>query len=989
MIYYKKTSDVSQYLFIFWFYDIILQLLSDILHLNFKTGEYIMKKTFFTCLISIFICHITFAAVVTNVTSGGPEYATVAAAVTAAVSGDTLLLSTGVFSENIDINISKVLTFKGGYLFDFSATVPGEKAVIAGTSSAQSCIDVLSGGGLNLFDIELTNGGSASFGGGVDYQEGTTGVIVNCYIHNNLSRRAGGIYVRNNACVTMTNTIVDFNYASAYGGGIAVTGGTLSIAQNCYIKDNIAVNMGGGIYAKDADVSITGTNTHLGVFYLWSGMNNCTNGDGGGMYAVNSDIVLSGQQCSAGYNFCARDGAAFYITNSSLHLLDNSQISAGWGSRNGGGIFAIDSEIIMDDSTITWCSATNGAGILAISCSGRFNKATIEMNNANNNAGGGGGMYIALTGSYIFTDSVFVNNSAHSGGGISAYLTSGDFILNNTDIISNKAVGANGIAGGAYWYSLETLEANNCRMNYNFSDNVVGGMYLPVPGKFLFNNTDVSYNSASNHIGGIGVGLAGQLQCIDCSINNNRADANTNGIGVGGAIYSSFGTIDLISLSNTFSITNNSAVDGGAAYVLSGGKLSTYGDVLFENNRASQQGGAMYVTNQGFVSLMPTNNASARIIDNFAQNFGGGVAMFTASKYAAVNSLFENNLSSNVGGGFFLYNASTATVYAAFSGSNSVPPCTFVGNVALVGGAAYVMNSSLLDVSDSLFISNSAFHAAGAGGAMYISSSSLLNIENSIVARNFSATSGGGIFLTSSASMQMKQCTVTENSIGGIEGGTLAITNSIIWDNDGIEIKAGEVVDYCDVDGGYATGTGNIDVDPMFKNTAALNYQPSLGSPCIDTGTVINVHNDCIGETRPMGGGFDLGAYELNPAPLLKIVPLEIDFGDVIVGESSNIAVQVENLGNSSLNGTVNNVMNPIFSVQSALPYSVAALSSNAVVFAFAPISETLLTNTVTFTSNGGNEQVVLIGNGIPEPGILWIIGMLVMSFILKGRRSA
>jgi len=43
-------------------------------------------------------------------------------------------------------------------------------------------------------------------------------------------------------------------------------------------------------------------------------------------------------------------------------------------------------------------------------------------------------------------------------------------------------------------------------------------------------------------------------------------------------------------------------------------------------------------------------------------------------------------------------------------------------------------------------------------------------------------------------------------------------------------------------------------------------------------------------------------------------------------------------------------------------PYSVAPLSSNAVVFAFSPISETLITNTVTFQSNGGNTNVVLIG---------------------------
>ncbi|RLD12354.1 MAG: hypothetical protein DRI44_00860 [Chlamydiae bacterium] len=937
-----------------------------------------MTTKFTLSLIAIFICQLTFSAVVTNITSGGAEYATVGAAVTAAVSGDTLLLSTGVFAENIDISSSKVLTFKGGYLFDFSATVPGEKAVIAGTSTAQSCIDVLSGSGLNLFDIELTNGGSASYGGGVDYHDGTTGVIVNCYIHHNLSKHAGGIYIRNNAYVIMTNTVVDFNYALVYGGGIAVEGGKLSVAQNCYIKDNMAVKMGGGIYAIDADIFMTGTNTYLGIFALWSGANNCTNGDGGGIYAANSDIVLSGAQCSAGYNFCSRDGAAFYITNSSLSLLDNSQIFAGWGTRNGGGIYAADSEIIMDDSAIAWCSATHGGGIFAVSCSGTFNKATIENNYANNNSGFGGGIFVMSTGSYIFTDSVFVDNKAYYGGGICAYLTAGDFILNNTDIISNKATSANGIGGGAYWFSLGTLNARNCLFNYNFSDGFVGGMYLPVSGKFLFNNTDISYNSASNHIGGIAVGPAGQLKCIDCSINNNRADANTNSIGTGGAIYSSGGTIDLISLNNTFSITNNSAADGGAAFLITKGQLSTYGDVLFENNRASQNGGAIYATNQCFVSFMPTNNASARIIDNFAQNNGGAVAMYEASEFIAVNPLFENNLSSNYGGGVYFY-TSTGTVYAAFSGSNSVPPCTFIGNKALFGGGIYGFNASIL-ISDSIFVSNSAFDATGKGGAVRGFGSSTINMVNSIVAHN-NAFSGGGIGIAAAAFMQMKQCTVTENGIGGIAGGTLAITNSIIWDNDGVEITAGKVVDYCDVDGGYATGTGNIDVDPMFENAAALDYQPALGSPCVDTGTIVNVHNDCIGDTRPMGGGFDLGAYELNPAPLLKVVPLEVDFGDVVVGDNLDLPVSVENLGNSSLNGNIINLMVPIFSVQSGSPYTVTPLSSNVVTLRFSPIAETPFTNTVTFQSNGGNKNVVLIGTGIPEGGSELIIGMFILFF--------
>jgi len=470
------------------------------------------------------------------------------------------------------------------------------------------------------------------------------------------------------------------------------------------------------------------------------------------------------------------------------------------------------------------------------------------------------------------------------------------------------------------------------------------------------------------------------LECVDCSINSNVADVDTNGVGNCGAIYvASKGIVDLISMNGTFTVTNNSGIDGGAIYVAAGGKLSTYGDVLFENNRASQQGGAMYVTNQGFVSLMPTNGFSPRIIDNFANNKGGGAALCAASEITAVNPEFANNISSNFGGAIYI-NASTATVYGVFSGSNTVPPCAFISNKALYGGGIYAHNGSLLNISDTLFVSNSAYNISGGGGAVRANVGSVVNMINSILAYN-DANHGGGIAISGTSFLQMKQCIVTKNGTDGIEGGTLAITNSIFWNNTGTQVTAGRTVDYCDVDGGYATGNGNIDVDPMFQNAAALDFRLALGSPCIDTGTIVNVHNDCIGDPRPMGGGFDLGAYELNPAPLLKVVPLEIDFGDVIVGESSNIAVQVENLGNSTLNGTVNNVMNPIFSVQSGSPYIVTPLSSNLVSFRFSPIVEISNTNIVTFQSNGGNMDVTLIGTGIPEGGSALIIGIFVLFF--------
>ena len=820
-------------------------------------------------------------------------------------------------------------------------------------------------------------------GGAVYCYDPNSGDLSDCVISNNNARIGGGIYVDNNASTALTNTFVEFNHASDYGGGIAVNGGSFNVAQNCYIKDNIAANMGGGIYADNADVFITGTNTYLGIFYWFAGANQCLNGDGGGVYAIDSDIVLSGAQCTAGYNYSVRDGGAFYITNSSLSLLDGSQIIAGWGSRNGGGIFAMDSEIVMDNAKVTYCAATNGGGIFAISSTGTFNNSEIVYNNANENVGAGGGIFVSYTGAYSFTDSVIANNNAHDGGGIFAYLTSGDFFLNNTDVISNRVYGANSFAGGIYWFSDASLEAvNGCRLSHNLADDNIGGAYFMEPGIFSFNDTEISYNIASNHVGGIAVVNSGQIKCTDCSINNNVADADTNGVGNIGAIYVNNASVDLISLNGTSTVTNNSGVDGGAAYALSGGKLSVYGDVLFADNRASQYGGGIYATNLSTVSLLPTNGASPSFVHNFAKHSGGGMAAITECEVTAVNIDFEGNICSNLGGAIYAALNSKVNIKGDFSNVTSMPPNTFLNNHSrLMGGAIIANIETELNISDTAFISNSAGYATGGIIASMLCTA---QFENVIFAHNSSPELASAFVGSANNYVSFNNCTIANNisnAIWNISGQPVEMENCIVWGNQGVTVLSSCTAQFSNIQGGLP-GFGNITNDPMFVDSDMLDYQLIPGSDCIDSGvTIASITNDCIGNPRPLGLGYDMGAYELRLFSLLNVIPLELDFGDVIVGNDSDLSASIENLGNAPLNGTIINVMNPIFSVQTTLPYSVNPFSSNVVTFRFSPLAEIPITNIVTFLSNGGSTNALLIGTGIPEPGfyLLFIIYQLLL----------
>ena len=63
-----------------------------------------------------------------------------------------------------------------------------------------------------------------------------------------------------------------------------------------------------------------------------------------------------------------------------------------------------------------------------------------------------------------------------------------------------------------------------------------------------------------------------------------------------------------------------------------------------------------------------------------------------------------------------------------------------------------------------------------------------------------------------------------------------------------------------------AVGVNDTIADPLFVDVDEGNLYLQNVSPCIDNGINIGVFNDFDGNTRPVGIGFDMGAYEYDPA---------------------------------------------------------------------------------------------------------------------------
>jgi predicted outer membrane repeat protein len=95
--------------------------------------------------------------------------------------------------------------------------------------------------------------------------------------------------------------------------------------------------------------------------------------------------------------------------------------------------------------------------------------------------------------------------------------------------------------------------------------------------------------------------------------------------------------------------------------------------------------------------------------------------------------------------------------------------------------------------------------------------------------------------------------------------GNWTLTNSVVWGNTPPADMMGLgsfTVSYSDIENGW-TGTGNLDVDPLFLDAAGGDYRLHVSSPVKDVGTAVGApDHDLDGVARPQGGGFDMGAYE-------------------------------------------------------------------------------------------------------------------------------
>jgi hypothetical protein len=311
----------------------------------------------------------------------------------------------------------------------------------------------------------------------------------------------------------------------------------------------------------------------------------------------------------------------------------------------------------------------NSGGGLRLTSSAILRNSRVEGNETIGTTGTariGGGVIMEGT-SQVLNCSIQNNISVTSGGGISsANITTGGLgIIKNTYISGNKA----NTNGGGVAITGKTL-IDSCSIVGNTAgiagDGNGGGIYTNATASTEIKNSLISGNTASVKGNGVGGGIHTTLALVEnCKIAGNIACDNTEDAsksGKSGGIYSHGGAI------------LNCIIDGNRT--------------IIEGKTSSATGNNAGGVNLGKHDTGRNLIANCLVINNHAQNSGGGITLDAVKSYN--NTVCNNTAALNFSGG--IYSSNNGVV---------IKNCIAWGNTGATRNDVWL--NSYASISNSLF----------------------------------------------------------------------------------------------------------------------------------------------------------------------------------------------------------------------------------------------------------------------------------------------
>jgi len=273
------------------------------------------------------------------------DHATIQSAINASVDSDTIIVSPGIYYENIDYS-GKSILIASYYLLEQNPSYIENTIIDGGQADRVIILENSEGPGTSINGLTIQNG-FADNGAGIrcidiNFQ------MSNMYIKNNHCTVDGGGFVSNSCDIQMNNCVFENNSAQDDGGGMHLGGSVVNISD-CEIFNNYSTDRGGGIN--------TGGETVLTVMRS-SIHDNEVGNDGGGIYQMYSEGNF--YDCIF-YNNISAGGSAALDLWSSVGVIQNCTISNNISYSWAGGVGLYSTTTCEIINTII--SSNEGSGI--------------------------------------------------------------------------------------------------------------------------------------------------------------------------------------------------------------------------------------------------------------------------------------------------------------------------------------------------------------------------------------------------------------------------------------------------------------------------------------------------------------------------------------------------------------------------------------------------------------------------------------------------
>ena len=887
---------------------------------------------------------------------------TIQAAINAANDGDTVLVSDGTYTENINFNGKAILLT--------SVNGPATTIIDGGAVDSVVTFRTNEGSGSVINGFTITNGfsnfGKTNFGdGGGVFIANASPVVRNNVITKNQACEGLGIFVNGGAPLIQGNTISSNSAAGCSGGigggGIAVLAQSApQIIGNVITNNNMTVSglNGGGLslFAAGSPViqnNIISNNVQFGIAMV----------NGSTPHIVQNLIV---NNLGGGLTTSAGGTGAVYLNNTFADNVGQSSFISDFGLASAiGGSFPSDA-VIQNNLAIAV------AGQPAIYCSAPLPSAFVANDVFSI---GGGSAYdptcTSQTGiqGNISSDPLFVDNAVanyHLQPGSPAIDTGNNTVsigLPATDLDGNPRVVNTTVDMGAFEFQSTTTTRYNT-MSLTFASQLVGTT-SPAQSITITNTGATALQITAFNPGGLvdflendnchtGSGiLAGQT----CTINVSFAPS-TRGLRSGTLTVISNDAASPTTLS--FSGTGIAPVPGVLPTSL------TFSSQLVGTTSAAQ---TATLSNTGdaplpIFTILATGDFAA------SNNCGSSLA---AGSNCMISVTFTPTLRGTRTGMVNITSTGgqppVATV--GLQGNGIGPAASLSGGLTftgqLVGTTSASQTISLSSVGETA-LAISTISASGDFGETNNCPASLPNGQSCGIQVTFTPTARG----TRSGNV-----TVTDNSTTSPEQASLSGTGtapvvslsrtSLAFGNQVLDVPVTSTVTLSNVGdaalsvssitaGGDFTATNNCGTSVASQGhcTVTVAFQPTALGARLGTLTLMDSGLDSPQTVALSGTGVQIG-----------FLPTTLTFGTQVVGTTSATqAVTVTNLAASPLSLTGINASSG-FTESNNCGTSLAASASCTITVAFAPAASGPINGLVTVSYGGTQSTVTLTGNAV------------------------